>query len=460
MIKRIIALIVTAAAILGLAWFAPKFTILVGDLPQASMLKVKAQDLSLVCPGGVYRTGGTSGTKVGSFEPVGNPEINSNFGGPAGTSMVISGDRLTASDPNGIATQNSLLLNANQIQSVASDGLGGLTGAACQRPTNSIWLVGGDTSTGRESLLILKNTAKVDSTVNLEIFSERGAVTGSGLSGISVAAGKTTVVPMASFVPKTASFTTHVVSRGGLVAAWIQQKTIHGLATGGVDYVSPSADFATTQVIPGLFIRGSAEIAKLAGNPDYSDIKPTLRIFVPGAKPATFTAQVLGSTAKTFGTVVRQTVAGGATADISLSGLADGDFVVMINSDQPVGASVRVHRLVGKMLDFAWLNSATAQTGEVGFSVPTTGISKLSLANPTNSAVALKLTQGSSAVSNFNIPADGQLTLKFAPGTKIKLAAAGQAIYGTTIVDLNGSIAAIGLVDYQNSSGQVAVMVR
>ena len=64
MIKRIIALIAIAAGIFSLIWFAPQFNLTVGDLPKADVLKVKAQDLSLVCPGGVYRTGGASGTKL------------------------------------------------------------------------------------------------------------------------------------------------------------------------------------------------------------------------------------------------------------------------------------------------------------------------------------------------------------------------------------------------------------
>lgn len=460
MIKRILALVVVLAAIASLVLFAPTFSMTVGDLPKAEVLKVKAQDLSLVCPGGAYRTGGVSGTRLGAFEPIGDPEINSDFNGPNGTSMVIRGSQLTAVDPGGLAEQSSVLLNANQIQSVATDGLAGLTGAACQRPTNSLWFIGGDTSTGRESLLIVKNVTKVDSTVNLEIFNERGQVTGSGMSGISVAAGKTTVIPLASYVPKTKTFTTHLVSRGGLVAAWIQQKAIRGLASGGVDYVSPSAAFSTTQVIPGVFIRGAEDAAKLISKPDFADLVPTLRVFVPGAEAATVTAQVLGSTAKTFGTVIRQTVPGGTTADIPMPGLMDGDFVAIVKSDKQVGSSIRLHRVIKTAVDFAWLSSASAQTGVVGMTVPTSGISKLSLANPSNSIVTLELTQRGSAPASFKIPPAGQLTLKFAPGAKLKLSGGSKALFGTMIVDVNGTVAGVPMVDYKNPGGEVAVMVR
>lgn len=459
MIRRVIALIAVAAALFGLVWFAPKFQFTVGDLPKASVLKVKAQDLSLVCPGGVYQTGGSSGTKLGAFEPIGAPEINSDFSGPAGTSMVIKGSVLTAVDPDGVAAQNSLLLNANQIETVAAEGLAGLAGAACERPSNNIWFIGGDTSAGRESLLILKNATKVDSTVSLEIFNEQGRVTGAGLAGISVAAGKTTVVPLASVAPKTKAFSTHVTSRGGLVAAWIQQKTVRGLAAGGVDYVSPAAPFGTTQSIPGVFIRGAADAVKLT-DPAFADLVPTLRVFVPGSKAATVTAQVVGSNAKTFGTVVRQTLAAGATTDIPLTGLADGDYVAILKSDVPVGAAIRLHRVVKPKVDFAWLGAAAGQLSQVGFSVPSSGISKLSVVNPGSSEMNLELIQGTSAPASFKVPAAGQLTLKFAPGSKLKVSGRGKAILANLIVDVGGYVAAIPLVDYRNASGQVAVMVR
>lgn len=460
MIKRFVALIAIAAGIFSLIWFAPQFTLTIGDLPKAEVLKVKAQDLSLVCPGGVYRTGGALGTRLGAFEQIGTPDINWDFNGPSGTTMLIRGNQVTAVDPAGLAEQNSVLMNANQIQSVTTDGLTGLTGAACQRPTNSLWFIGGDTSTGRESLLIVKNVTKVDSTVNLEIFNEGGLVTGSGMSGISVAAGKTTVIPLASYVPKTKTFVTHVVSRGGLVAAWIQQKTIRGLASGGVDYVSPTAGFGKTQAIPGVFVRGAADAAKLIGQADFADMVPTLRVFVPGSKAATVTAQVIGSSATTYGTVVRQTIPGGTTADIALPGLADGDFVAIVKSDAAIASAIRLHRVVKKVVDFSWLTAADSLGGVVGVSVPTVGISKLSLVNPSNSAIDLRLVQNGGSPAGFKIPAAGQLTLKFAPGAKLELSGAGKALLGTLIVDVDGSLAAVPLVDYKNPGGQVAVMVR
>jgi hypothetical protein len=195
-------------------------------------------------------------------------------------------------------------------------------------------------------------------------------------------------------------------------------------------------------------------------NSDFSDLVPTLRVFVPGQKSATVTAQVLGSTAKTFGTVVRQTIAGGTTADIALPGLQDGDFVAIVKSDAPVGASIRLHRVVKSKVDFAWLSSAQPQTTKVGFTVPTSGISKLSVANPSTSDILLTLVQNRGTETSFKVPAAGQLTLKFAPGSKLQLSTGKSPLFATMIVDVDGSVSAIPVLDYKNPGGQVAVMVR
>jgi hypothetical protein len=116
--------------------------------------------------------------------------------------------------------------------------------------------------------------------------------------------------------------------------------------------------------------------------------------------------------------------------------------------------------VVKTKVDFAWLTSAAAQRAVVGFTVPASGISKLSLANPSSSVVDLRVVQGGSATSAFKIPAAGQLTLKFAPGSKLQLFGNDKSFYATMIVDVNGAVASLQLLDYKNPGGQVSVMVR
>ena len=131
----------------------------------------------------------------------------------------------------------------------------GLMAAPCLRPQSEFWFVGGSTKVGREALLLLNNPSQVDATVDLEIFTENGSSHSAGLSGIAVPKGKTTILPLASFVLGADSITVHVLSQGGSITALIQQKAIRGLSASGADYVLPSETISNESYFPGIFVR-------------------------------------------------------------------------------------------------------------------------------------------------------------------------------------------------------------
>ncbi len=445
MLKRFVSLISVLALGAALAFLMPNFEITAAQIPQARELEVKARDLQLVCPGGVYQSGGSSGTKLGSFVPLGAGTVSSRFANPnpANVTLKREGPVFTVADPEGLAEQGSMLLNANQIQLVGGSAIAGLTGAACQRPTSEQWLIGGDTDTGRESLLILKNPTAVDATVDLEIFGQGGRVSAPGLTGIAVVAGKEVVLPLSSYAPKTKTMVTHVTATGGSIASWIQQKTVRGLAASGVDYVSPSIEGSKRLVIPGVFIRGSKDATALASaNNDFADLAPVLRVFVPGDKPATVTAQIMGTSATTFGTVIRQSINAGQVADLAISGLADGDYIAVIDSSASIQASLRLSRTnktKKPISDFTWLQAVPAFKAAQAISIPPVGISKLSIFNSKTSRVQ---------------------TIEVGPGSNYFFAKSEVALFANLIVDVDGAVTSIPVLDSKNSGGTVQVRVR
>ena len=441
MFKKILILFVVLTALVGGTLLAPSFEIQIGSVPTAASLDVKARDLTLACPGSLFKAGGAKGTTLGNFEHVGAVSYVSQFNPADGASVVSNDGVYTVTSANSSADQGSVLLNASQFQNAAGATLRGLAATNCQLPSNDLWLVGGSTATGREALLILRNTTQVDSTVNLEIFSEAGAVEAPGLNGIAVVAGKTTVIPLAGVVPKTKSFVTHVTANGGAVAAWIQQRTVRGLSAAGVDYVSPSPKFAKQQVIPGIFIRGSVQASKLiTANSDYTDLVPVLRVFVPGKANATVTAQIVGADAKTFGTVVRSTVNGGSVADIEIPGLKDGNYVALISADAEVQTSIRLSRVTATAApDFTWIPAAEKFSGKRNITVPSAGISKLCI---------------------YNEKTDQISVLEVAAGSTYSFVASADPIYANLITDINGTVANLSVLDQKNVGGKVSVNVR
>lgn len=440
MFKKIGILALVLAALVAGTLAAPNFELQIGELPKASALDVRARDLSLICPGPLFKAGGVNGNVLGEFSAVGQASYSYSFNPQHGAGLKTGDANFLVDDITGQEVQGSALLNANQYQLAAGATLNGLAATNCQLPGNEAWLIGGSTTVGREALLIMKNPTAVDATVNLEIFSEGGSVDAPGLTGIAVVAGKTTVVPLSGIIPNTKTFVTHVVARGGAVATWIQQRTVRGLSAGGLDYIAPARVASKSVIVPGIFIRGAKEAKKLiAANANFGDVKPIVRVFVPGNSSTTVTAQIFGATSKTYGTVVRTTVNGSATADLEIPDLADGDYVAVISADSPIFASVRLPRSVAtRAPDFAWLNGAEEFTGVRKITAPNVGISKLCVYNPETGAI------------DVSVVSPGA-TYSFGGGARI---------VANLIVDVDGTVAALEVLDQKNAGGKVEVNVR
>ena len=454
------------------------FSLSIGRVPSANQISVKSRDLNLVCPGALQVSGGRSGAKLGAFSPLNtalvstyaNTATGAKFaaselgksGAGAIPERVTAPISITAKDESGTADQGSKLLEANQIQLASESNIAGLAGTQCQKPSHDLWLIGGNTTVGREALLVLANPSAVDALLDIEIFNEAGKAEATGLNGFAVAANKTALLQLASVVPKSKSFVVHVSSRGGAVAAWVQQKVVRGLSATGVDYLSPDSGFATSQYLPGLLIRGTKSAAKLAKqNEDYADLVPSLRVFVPGSKLATVTAQILGSNAKSFGTVIQQTVGGRKLVDIPITGLADGDYVAVLNSTEPIAASIsfsRTDAAKNPVSDFGLLVDAQAATDLRAIRVPSSGISKLSVVNGSKQTATVTLVNGSKRVS-FKLNDAASKVVELTPGALVTVSS-DQPVAASMVVDLNGAVTALPITDYKNAKGRVAVSVR
>lgn len=441
MFKKLTVLAAVLVALIGGMVFAPNLKVQIGSIPNSNELSVNARDLLLSCPGSLYKAGGANGTTLGDFAHVGTASYSSQFNSNAGATLESGDGVFKVAQAGSTVDQGSVLLNASQYQNVSGATLSGLAATNCQLPSNDLWLLGGDTTTGREALLVLRNTSEVDSTVTLEIFSEAGSVEAQGLNGIAVVAGKSTVIPLSGVVPKTKSFMTHVTSKGGAITAWIQQRTVRGLSAGGVDYISPSPAFENNQVIPGIFVRG-AKIANklLQADANYQDLVPVVRVFVPGKDQATVTVQVTGSNSKTFGTVVRETVKPGTVMDIEIPGLEDGDYVAMVSADVEIQSAVRLSRITSSTApDFTWIPAAEQFTGKRNITAPNVGISKICIYNDKTGLIEVSVV---------------------APGATYSFNGSQDPLHANLIVDVDGTVANLSVLDQKNVGGKVAVNVR
>lgn len=493
MLKKLISLCVTALAAAGMifgASYLPTNGWIVGSAASFSPAQVKAKDLTLVCPGSVFATGGKSGTNVNAFTRIGSAVVDYSSNLPTGvvlkaqpltgpvagrSTLGDTGNQLanlatqsalgiTVKDQLGKAPQSSTIFTAQSYQVAASDGINGTIGANCQLPATESWLLGGVTTVGREALLILSNPAATDATVDLQLFGETGLIDGAGLNGISVSANRTVVLPLAGYAPEQKSLAVHVTTRGAALASWIQERTVRGTVSAGADLISPSIPAAKSLIIPGLLKRGTGDASALIeNNSDYADLTPSIHVLVPGAKTATVTVQVIGVGDKVTGTVLQQQVEAGRTGQFAITGLKDGDYSVFVLADQPVQAAVKLSRTKKgskPITDFAWLNAVAPLSSKVAAVAANSAISKLSIAASGSRPATVVITDLSKGGSQtVAVPKLGSVTVTVTPGSAFSVAA-DQPVASTLIADFEGSLAAIPLQDYHNTGGSLAVLVR
>jgi hypothetical protein len=480
MIRRILALLTIAGLAAGLAWFKPVFSLLSGAPINPHLITVKARNLSLVCPGAAFVS--SSSSKLGGFRQNGSASIfthqNVNltttatmFGATpktlTGADSTFGADRslevssIATDEASGLLPQGSALLTGSQSQFLQSSEVGGLAATACQRASSNIWLVGGDTRTGREALLILSNPTAVDATVELQLQATDGFLDVPGLSGISVPKHRSVIVPITGLAPKLETFSVHVLARGGSIAAWIQQKTVRGLRAAGFDLIAPAPPAATALTIPGLFVRGTAQVAELSKTSNnYFDVANTLRVSNSSPHDAHVLAQVTGSNAKTFGTVIQATVPANSTSDLEIAGISDGDYSIFLKSDQPVRAAAKLNRTnttANPETDFTWLPSVVPEAGSRFIAVPGQAISKLSVTNPGKTVAQISL-RGAGSNSSFALKPGSTASFKVLAGS-VQLNS-DAPVAATLIIDVGSSVASIPMVEYRNVGGKISVVVR
>lgn len=486
MIIRAIALIATSLLLAAGLVFAPPVNLSV-DLGSASgSFDVKPADQSVVCPGPLFLTGGASGTDLGAFERTGSTtlrysadgtgllEIKSVAAGDPGVATLGSGRVFSASEIANAtelkntqaaagSPQGSMVVTGTTTQLVATDPMRGLAAASCQQPSNDIWLVGGSTATGREALLILTNPTPIDATADLSIYTDLGEIEVAGLSGISVLANSTAVIPLASFAPTAATLAVKVQTSGAKLAGWIQHRVINGVESLGVDFVTPSPAPQLVSVIPGFVVRGTEAINQVAVTEGISDAGHSLRIFAPTG--ANITVQIVSTSAEVFGAVVTGVIEPGAVQDFPITELLDGNYTVFVTSDQPVYATAKA--AIGNdggtpRIDFTWLSAAepitTSRAVMTSGIVPPDGASYVVFGNPQNESRSATVTSLETGVSTVvSVPALGSAALAITGAVAIS---SDSEIFASVALLVSGQISSFAIYDPTNVGDSVQVRFR
>ncbi|QDZ16455.1 DUF5719 family protein [Humibacter ginsenosidimutans] len=303
---------VAVAALVGAAVVPlPAFTV---NPPSKTVSPVPANQ-QRVCPGGLLELGdgsaassltsiGAASTKTEATTQVvtkslATPSVHSDDGAPRTISTNSTG-----------AAQRPLIAGA-QSQTASSADTAGLVAVACGEATSDSWLVAGATTLGATSLVMLNNPTAVDATVDLTVYTEAGRADAAGSTGLIVRAKSQLVVPLTGLVPNAQASVVHVQASGGSVYAVLQQSAVSGLAPQGVDLVAPTAEPATSLVIPGMTVKN---LGKAAGADGASNQIPAVRLLAPGTSAAHVTVTATSESAASVQATSRITLQGAPCA--------------------------------------------------------------------------------------------------------------------------------------------------
>jgi hypothetical protein len=144
--------------------------------------------------------------------------------------------------------------------------------------------------------------------------------------------------------------------------------------------------------------------------------------------------------------------------DFAIEQLADADYSVFVSADENITAAVRMARSAKAKkpnTDFTWLQAGETFVGERSMTVAATGISKLSIANPNDKTTTVSVNS-----TNYSIAANSSVVVLVKNATQLLISASDLAVTANIVIDVNGSVANVALVNYKNLGGQVSVRVR
>lgn len=422
-----------------------------------------------VCPGPLLASATQgSATAVGSFGGI--RLVDGSWGAKVAPAQLAAPDDaagtsngappvLTAPAARGAAA--APVVAAAQSQAATGSEMRGLAAAACTAPVNDAWFVGGATSLGQSTLLLLGNPSGVAAIVALQIYSETGEVQAAGASGIVVQPRSQRVVSLAGLAPKLQSPVVHLTSTGSAVTAALEQSAVSGITPLGVDLIGATAAPASHQVIPGAVF--SATPATVAAGENAQAGAGALRVYAPGTGTVSVTVGITADRgtrgtaasaarkASALGTAITANVTAGQVQEIPISHVPAGSFTVTVDAARPVVVALRTTTQAANGSDFGWFVAARPLTSDgTAVAVVPGAAALVHFVNPGSKAITVHV--GGSVV---HVPAGSAIAAAERPGAYPLSGASG--LYASVSVAGPGALA--GYVVAPPGAGKTAVAV-
>lgn len=364
------ALVVAGALAAAVVGQLPAF----GVADQTQRATPSSAPQSLVCPGPAIAVGADP-ADAAALTATGVPvRVAGTVGGTKPKTTVLKkGEVSGGAGPRALsapAASTAGAIAAAQVEQVAVGDAAGLVATSCTVPQSDVWFAAGATTTGRTTVLTLSNPSSVPAEVTVHVWSEDGPVDTASFGALVVPAKGRTAVSLAGVAPSAGGTVVRVTSTGGRVGAALEQRTVRGLESGGVDLTGPTAVPALTHVVPGVRVAGAAAVASAQRAADSADLQTVVRVLVPGRR-ATDVSITATPDAGGQPIVLGRNVAGGVVTDFPVTGLTDGTYTVRVTAGQPMVTGVRTSVVGDARASTAPDDPATAGGGSASTAVGT-----------------------------------------------------------------------------------------
>ena len=288
-------------------------------------------------------------------------------------------------------TGDPTLLAAAESAGFGSADISGLLAAECGDGTSEQWLVGGSTTTGRDSIITITNGSDVETHVDIEVWGANGQVDAPGSKGLVIPALSQRSYSAAGFIPSEESPIFHIISTGGSVWSTLETSVVRGLLAGGLDRTGPSSFPSETQIFPIFRIQDEKEMGPINGNEDYKDAQPSIRLLTQAAEGAEVSIVLQPADGGESHTVTANLISGQVT-DLLLADIQPGDYSISLRASAPIIAGLRAgwHEKKSEKTDMAWIAPVPTTFGTIAMQLPLSGT--LAINNPGSKIITVKVT--------------------------------------------------------------------
>lgn len=304
---------------------------------------------------------------TGAFAELGADPSQPTASIPGGTSnVVVTGAPLeqlelsrelpAGSAPLAIEGSAGDKLAAAELQQVRTSTLQGTTASSCAEPAHEQWLVGGGTTLGQSSTLVIGNPAQVPATVQVSVFDHEGQIDSSRTTGVLVPAASQRIVSLNGYAPDRESIAVRIESTGAAVTAALGLSQTVDIRSFSVDSVTRQLAPANTLVIPGVTNFSSDEHATDGAAPNSDPFPVKVRVLsVKEAGTASVRAVMRDGSSQSLGEIEFEE---GAVIDLAVNSWPEAAQAVVIDSNVPIVGGVLGSADVPPLHDNAWFAPA------------------------------------------------------------------------------------------------------